>query len=533
MCRVCLTKSTNTMYDLTKVIEDITESSEKIPIVQALQIVTSSTIILHPKFPQYICPLCMSVLKMAYSFIIQFKESQATLEKKLNIESFFDNEEDIENKLERTKKNLKGSEVELIVDNKKYDLGDIMYIENDQVGETRFDSFISKLGKEITATFVGQKREEPKLDNADNAITILMRDNNSIVPVRELQIDETTNEIRIEVESDNDSVTDLKLKKNDDDDLQDSADDLETDNDTEHLTIIRESSQDHTYSDIRPSNSDDCDDSEFIDSLIIGVTGESVSKRRRRISRKMNWHKREVHHACDRIYECRHCQKQFTTRSACTSHTQRHLGKRFPCELCGRSYYTKQHLKEHLDSHLDKQTYLCSVCGKGCKQKSGLAYHMLLHTDEKKYQCTYCARQFRMLQSLRRHERTHTGEKPFQCRFCDRPFGSKSEVAAHENTHTGFRPYLCKFCHKGFTKTYNLKLHLLQHSGPHACHICDRSFIQNPILLWHYRISHKDVDVDLSGWKLSDYFVRGSERVCVQYVNVSITRIIHKILTVN
>ncbi|VEN44328.1 unnamed protein product [Callosobruchus maculatus] len=542
MCRVCLTQSTNTMFDLTMDIEDITDSCEKLPIIQALQIVTSSTIILHPKCPQYICPVCMSVLKMAYSFIIQFKKSQATLERKLNVDSYFDNEENFKIELEPTKQIGKSSEVELIVDEKKYDLGDIMYVEEHKVGELKFDGFLNNLGKEITATFAGEKREQ-KLNN-DHAITILMKDKNCMVPVRELQIDETTNEIKFEVQSD-DNISVIESEHRSSNNIQHSADDtqllqsvtlqdLETEDDkTGNVSVGRESLHDHTYTVSKPFNFDDCDDIELIDSLIIG--GESISKRSRRVSkrnqetpcgvcgtvfpnrREMDLHKRRVH-SRDRIYKCRHCEKQFITKSAYTTHTQRHLGKRFTCELCGRSYYTKQHLKQHFETHLDKNIYLCTVCGKACKQRSGLEYHMLLHSDEKKYQCAYCAMQFRMLGALRRHEQNHTGEKPFQCRFCDKPFSTKSGVAAHENIHTGFRPYLCIFCRKGFTKTCNLKVHLFRHGGTHACNICNKSFVRNAILLWHYQIYHKQVDVDLSGCKLSDYFVRSREQVCVNII---------------
>ncbi|CAH1963324.1 unnamed protein product [Acanthoscelides obtectus] len=505
MCRVCLTQSP-TMFDLSNEIDDADDNSQKMPIIQVLQIVTSTTINLHPKLPQCICPVCMSMLKMAYRFIVQFKDSQTKLKNEMNIEPI-DNQMTVEIQPEHSNRNSKNGEVEVIVDENRYDLNDIVYVEeDDETGEDKYDVFLSKLGKEITATFASEKRDDAKQQNDTSAITILMKEKDSLVPVRELEIDDAAEVIRVELESDDCSLKDNTSMEHYVSDSEGPPLELRRQSQKDDRTTVKESSRDHIYSEaIREFNSEE---EKMIESFIIHDPETTIVRRRKRRIRRPQLHKSQVRSNQEKVFECKRCGAQFATRSAFKTHTIKHDGKTFSCETCGRSYYTKHNLKDHMYVHTGGRVYLCNVCGKEFSYSTGLAYHMRLHTGEKRYQCAYCAKLFRMSSALKRHERTHTGEKPFQCKFCSRQFSSKSEVSSHEHVHTGFKPYRCKFCKKGFIKTHNLKLHLLQHCGPHNCDICDRTFIEEAILRMHYKVSHANLvpDVDLSGWKLSDYF---------------------------
>ncbi|VEN63770.1 unnamed protein product [Callosobruchus maculatus] len=154
MCRACLTQSPKTMYDLTDVIEVITGScSNKVSIIEALQTVTSTTIVINPKYPQYICPICLSMLKMAYRFILNFKESQMQLEKTVGLVDDIDNEMTVTLNIEETEINTEQNKIELLTD-------DNMDIEECEIK----CSPLSEFDSEITDSEAHGKLEVSTLD---------------------------------------------------------------------------------------------------------------------------------------------------------------------------------------------------------------------------------------------------------------------------------------------------------------------------------------------------------------------------------
>jgi len=190
-------------------------------------------------------------------------------------------------------------------------------------------------------------------------------------------------------------------------------------------------------------------------------------------------------------FKCTICDKSFRSTGNYSYHMRKHKGRQYSCEFCEKRFYTQSQVKSHLQSHNKEATkVVCPVCGKGFHYQSGLYYHMKMHTNERNKKCKYCPRRFYTSNSVKRHELTHTGARPYACNYCEKKFRSVGEVNKHTFLHTGERPYSCKYCDMGFTQMHNLKMHLMTHPGEHWCETCSKGFAEKEILKFHMRNKH-------------------------------------------
>jgi len=108
--------------------------------------------------------------------------------------------------------------------------------------------------------------------------------------------------------------------------------------------------------------------------------------------------------------------------------------KKFPCDLCEKSYCRKGDLGRHK---------------KVCHQK-GVPAHP----------CDKCEQVFSLRGNLARHQRTVHGPRSFQCKVCNKSFTQQSDVERHEVIHTGMRPYQCNVCERQFVQKAHLNYHI-------------------------------------------------------------------------
>ncbi|XP_077294178.1 uncharacterized protein LOC143916806 [Arctopsyche grandis] len=180
-----------------------------------------------------------------------------------------------------------------------------------------------------------------------------------------------------------------------------------------------------------------------------------------------------------RKLHCDICSKSFTTKQNLSVHIGSHTGlKPYKCDICSKSFTSKRNLSVHIGSHTGVKPHKCDICSKSFTTKQLLSRHMGIHTGLKPHKCDICSKSFTMKYHLSRHMGIHTGLKPHKCDICSKSFTTKQYLSAHIIIHTGLKPHKCDICSQSFTMKYHLSRHMGIHAGlkPYKCDICSKSF---------------------------------------------------------
>jgi len=137
------------------------------------------------------------------------------------------------------------------------------------------------------------------------------------------------------------------------------------------------------------------------------------------------------------------------------------------CDICKKSFFTRDNLKSHIKSHQDERPYQCDLCNNSFKTKYSLNLHKNTHTDDKPWKCEVCGTCFKQKHTLLAHKTAHTGVKPFECQYCHMKFYQKGTLRVHMIVHSNPNRYKCPYenCGKAFSFNHHLKSHVKIHTG--------------------------------------------------------------------
>ncbi|CAO1337814.1 unnamed protein product [Diamesa serratosioi] len=197
------------------------------------------------------------------------------------------------------------------------------------------------------------------------------------------------------------------------------------------------------------------------------------------------WHSGNTPNKCDL------CNKFFTRKEHLLNHVRQHTGESpHKCMYCNKSFTRKEHMVNHIRQHTGETPFKCSYCPKAFTRKDHMVNHIRQHTGECPFKCSFCNKTFTRKEHLNNHVRQHTGESPHRCIYCSKSFTRKEHLNNHIRLHDGTSPHKCMTCLKNFTRKEHLKNHMKQHSDSHNCHICNKPFGSQELLIGHMTRCH-------------------------------------------
>lgn len=219
----------------------------------------------------------------------------------------------------------------------------------------------------------------------------------------------------------------------------------------------------------------------------------------------------------EKPYKCDLCNKTYKTRESYLIHKREHsVDNLFQCEICKVYFRHKEQFLEHKEKHvsLNLKSFCCHYCNKTFRDKSKMTEHVdkvhikmetvdethLVDTNksansiqvmQKPYTCVLCGKTFLSSQGVIQHIKVHSGEnQKFTCFECGKKFTQQSSLKLHSRMHSGEKLYKCEYCDKEFSISDHYTKHLRVHTKekPYQCNVCLKRFTQSNTVTQHMRI---------------------------------------------
>jgi uncharacterized Zn-finger protein len=123
------------------------------------------------------------------------------------------------------------------------------------------------------------------------------------------------------------------------------------------------------------------------------VNDYSCEKCKETFSKRKDFQLHMKTHAKENVYDCETCGKVFSSKMYLKAHQNRHLGKKYICNICGKALTKKDNLERHILSNVCKKVgtrenikepFLCNICGMTFSESSGLMEHRKTIHDKKR-----------------------------------------------------------------------------------------------------------------------------------------------------
>ncbi|EDV98591.1 GH22380 [Drosophila grimshawi] len=186
-------------------------------------------------------------------------------------------------------------------------------------------------------------------------------------------------------------------------------------------------------------------------------------------------------------YQCHQCGLTFTNQDQLKMHMHQvhdvQLQTRFVCKHCGHDFKYSAPLVDHLKSIGVHFGHSCEECGQNFHSRHFLKKHKRrIHGLADEHICHICGKNFTTGFNLRNHIVRHTGTRPHKCKLCSAAFCTSGELNHHRRTHDNVRPYPCRYaCGKTFRHCSNRstheRIHMAGNLRPFQCEYCDKTFV--------------------------------------------------------
>lgn len=137
-----------------------------------------------------------------------------------------------------------------------------------------------------------------------------------------------------------------------------------------------------------------------------------------------------------------------------------------PISKCLKKFYFACELKKHLagsHSHGDGPAHQCDLCKKSFSTRQSLQQHMSLHGVPKRFKCLrpMCSATYHQKSKLDRHaEKMHHDTPTLSCPVCQKPLEDPKSLDSHMKlAHSGRMP-ICRLCDRIFFSHNNLERHI-------------------------------------------------------------------------
>lgn len=138
-------------------------------------------------------------------------------------------------------------------------------------------------------------------------------------------------------------------------------------------------------------------------------------------------------------------------------------------------------LNQHVLRH-DKRGNVCDICAKVVRGNAAFEDHKLEHENltADKLQCEECGSWHKNKNTLKIHKRRHTNDTgPEACDICQKIYVNRGAMLRHRAfVHNTTAKFQCSACNKAFKKSLNLREHLAIHTGApmYRCLHCPKTF---------------------------------------------------------